>query len=93
MERHILPENGRFGLPTRTRCPTSMVARGVPMSNVDRLVQAGVLNPDVLSSEQKEFINNELTDDEMKELIKVGQKYTKFCRDQPHYNSTATIWV
>ena len=63
------------------------------MSNVDRLVQAGVLNPDVLSSEQKEFINNELTDEETSEMIKVGQKYTQFCKHQPHYNSTATIWV
>lgn len=50
------------------------------MSNVDRLHKAGLLNPDVLSDEQKHFINKELTDEEVDDLIKVSDKFADHCK-------------
>jgi hypothetical protein len=44
------------------------------MSNVDRLSQAGIVDRDALSPEQVQFINNELTVEEVEDLVKVGQK-------------------
>ena len=44
------------------------------MSNIDRLSKAGVLNPDVLSPDQQDFINTKLTAEEVDELIRVSQK-------------------
>jgi hypothetical protein len=44
------------------------------MSNVERLKEAGLLNPDALSSEQKHFINHKLTTEDIDDLIRVVQK-------------------
>jgi hypothetical protein len=63
------------------------------MSNVDRLAKAGVLNPDVLSPEHKDFINHELTAEEVNDLIKVGEKFAKYCKDHQHHGSAVTVWV
>jgi hypothetical protein len=50
------------------------------MSNVERLHQAGILNPDALSDDQKGFINQGLTAEEVEDLIKVGQKFNDYCK-------------
>jgi hypothetical protein len=44
------------------------------MSNVERLHQARVLNPGALSEDQQDFINQELTAEEVEDLIRVGPK-------------------
>lgn len=44
------------------------------MSNVDRLTKAGVLHPDVLSPDQKDFINHKLTVKDVDELIEISRK-------------------
>lgn len=44
------------------------------MSNVERLHQAGILNPGALSEDQQDFINRELTPEEIEDLLKVGPK-------------------
>ncbi len=56
------------------------------MSNVERLTQAGILNPDALSPEQKDFIDQELTAEEVDDLIKVGQKLSNYCRTHPYHS-------
>lgn len=50
------------------------------MSNVDRLSHAGVLDPDALSEEHKDFINRELTHEEVEHLIKGGHKLAAYAR-------------
>ena len=54
------------------------MARGVPMSNVDRLVQAGLVELDALSPTQLDFLNNVLTTEEIDNLISIGQKFMNF---------------
>jgi hypothetical protein len=44
------------------------------MSNVDRLSQAGIVDRDALSADQVKFINNDLTIEEVEDLIKIGKK-------------------
>lgn len=43
-------------------------------THVDRLVHAGLLDPNSLTDEQKTLINCELSDDEIQVIIKAGQK-------------------
>jgi hypothetical protein len=62
------------------------------MSNVDRLSQGGVLDPDALSSDQKDFINKELTDEEVESLIKGGHKLAKYARHH-HIAGIPTVTV
>ena len=62
------------------------------MSNVDRLSQGGVLDPDALSSDQKDFINKELTDEEVEGLIKGGQKLAQYAR-RHHIPGLPTVTV
>jgi hypothetical protein len=44
------------------------------VSNVERLHQANILNPGALSEDQQDFINQELTADEVEDLIRGGPK-------------------
>jgi len=44
------------------------------MSNVERLHQASVLNPGALSEDQQVFINQELTAEDVEDLIRIGPK-------------------
>jgi hypothetical protein len=44
------------------------------MSNIERLQQAGIVNPDALSDLQKEFLNKDLTTEDVEDLLKVGHK-------------------
>ena len=62
------------------------------MSNVDRLSQAGVLDPDALSPDQKDFINRELTSEEVDALIKGGHKLADYAR-RHHIASIPTATV
>ena len=62
------------------------------MSNVDRLSQAGLLDPDALSSDHKDFINQELTSEEVESLIKGGQKLANYARHH-HIASIPTVTV
>jgi hypothetical protein len=51
------------------------------MSNVERLQQASVLNPGALSEDQQVFINQELTAEDVEDLIRIGPKV------QDHHNT------
>jgi hypothetical protein len=62
----------------------------MPMSNVERLHQAGILNPDALSDDQKDFINQGLTTEEVEDLIKVGTKFRDYCKRANHSFGTFT---
>jgi hypothetical protein len=50
------------------------------MSNVERLHQAGILNPDALSDHQKDFINQQLSPEEVEDLVRVGGKFRDYCK-------------
>jgi hypothetical protein len=60
------------------------------MSNVDRLHQAGIVNPDALTQDQKDFINKELTAEDVDDLIRVGSKFHDHCRRHQHSFGTFT---
>lgn len=62
------------------------------MSNVDRLRQAGIIDPDALSAEHKEFINRELTEEEVESLIRGGRKLADYARHH-HIASLPTVTV
>jgi hypothetical protein len=57
-------------LPARAR----YASLDLPMSNIERLQQAGIVNPDALSDLQKDFLNKDLTTEDVEDLLKVGQK-------------------
>jgi hypothetical protein len=44
------------------------------MTNVDKLANAGVLDPNSLTPAQRQFINNNLTDAEVNALISIRSK-------------------
>ena len=51
-----------------------------PASNVDRLTQAGIIDPKALSEEQLSFIDTQLTGEEVEYLIRGGQKLVEYAR-------------
>jgi hypothetical protein len=53
------------------------------MSNVERLRQASILNPGALSEDQRGFINQELTAEEVEDLIRIGQDPQNTSRHRP----------
>ena len=64
------------------------------MSNVDRLSQAGIVDSASLSPAQVQFINNDLTSEEVDDLIKVGQKLATAWGKHHHTHAcTMTITV
>lgn len=61
------------------------------MSNVDLLHDAHVLNRDVLTPEQQEFINRELSHEEVHDLIHVCHKLARYCKHhQPSFAGAIT---
>lgn len=60
-----------------------------PISNVDRLHDAGILNRDLLSDHQKDFINQQLSSEEVEDLIQVGGKFRDYCKK--HHGSFGTF--
>ena len=60
------------------------------MSNVDRLHQAGIINRDALTQDQKDFIENELTAQDVDDLIRVGSKFHEHCKRHRHSFGTFT---
>jgi hypothetical protein len=60
------------------------------MSNVDRLSHAGIVDRDALLPGQVQFINNELTVEEVDHLIKIGQKLVAY---GPHHHTMVCTWT
>jgi hypothetical protein len=59
------------------------------MSNVDRLGNARILDPDALTPEQKEFINQNLSEQEVEALLDVARKTAEYCkRHHPSFDRT-----
>lgn len=63
------------------------------MTNVDRLSEAGLVESSALSPEHMQFLNNELTTEEIDSLIQIKQKFEVSGPGGYHHTKCCTLTI